>query len=64
MAAAQTEVVARVQALTRPAHPLEVYRLALLLVLLGIIAVSTLHAAADVDHVFDLAQGAYHLGRN
>jgi Zn-dependent protease with chaperone function len=63
LAMAQTEVVARVQALTRPARPLEVHRLALLLMLLGVIAFSTLHAAADVDHVFDLAQGAYRLGR-
>jgi beta-lactamase regulating signal transducer with metallopeptidase domain len=63
LAVAQTEVVARVQALTRPARPLEVHRLALVLMLLGVIALSTLHAAADVDRAFDLARGAYRLGR-
>lgn len=61
LAAADTEVAVRVEALTRPARPLAVGRLVLLLVLLGAIAVSTLHAAADVDHAFDLAQAAYHL---
>jgi beta-lactamase regulating signal transducer with metallopeptidase domain len=64
LAVAETEVAARVDALTRPQRPLAVYRLALLLGLLAVIAISTLHAAAEVDHVFDLAQGAYHLGRN
>ncbi len=63
LAVAETEVAARVQALTQPVRPLEVYRLVLLLVLLALIAISTLHAAADVDRVFDLAQGAYDLGR-
>jgi Zn-dependent protease with chaperone function len=64
LAVAETEVAARVQALARPARPLEIHRLALLLALLTVIALSTLHAAADVDRVFDLAQAAYHLGRN
>jgi Peptidase family M48 len=64
LAVAETEVAARVQALARPARPLEVHRLALLLVLLAVIALSTLHAAADVDRAFDLAQAAYHLGRS
>ena len=64
LAVAETEVVARVRALTRPPRPLEIYRLALLVVLLGVIAISTLHAAADVDRVFDLAHGAYGLGRS
>jgi hypothetical protein len=64
LAVAETEVVARVEALTRPARPLEVPTLVLLLALLAVIALSTLHAAADVDRAFDLAQAAYHLGRS
>lgn len=64
LAVAETEVAVRVQALARPARPLEVYRLALLLALLAVIALTTLHAAADVDRGFDLAQTAYHLGRS
>lgn len=64
LAVADTEVAVRVQALVRPARPLEIHRLALLLGLLAVIALSTLHAAVDVDRVFDLAQAAYHLGRH
>lgn len=61
LAVADTDVVARVEALTGPARPFAVGRLALLLALLAAIAASTMHAAADVDRVFDLAQSAYHL---
>lgn len=61
---ADTDVAARVEALTRPARPFAVGRLAVLLVLLAVIAISTLQAAADVDRAFDLAQAAYQIGRH
>ena len=63
LAVADTEVVARIDALNRPASPLTIWRLALMVALLLAIVVSTRVAAADVDRVFDLAQAAYHVGR-
>jgi Zn-dependent protease with chaperone function len=62
LAVADTEVAARIDALSHPASPLTLWRLALMVALLLAVVVSTQVAAADVDRVFDLAQAAYHVG--
>lgn len=64
LAAADTQVAARVAALTRPRHRLTVWRLTMLLGLLTAIAASTLDAAATVDRTFDLARAAYRLSHS
>jgi Zn-dependent protease with chaperone function len=59
LAAAVTEVAARVQALRAPAPRLTMWRVALLTALLIATAAAVLEAAHDTERLFELAQRAY-----
>ena len=59
LAAAATEVISRVQALRAPAPRLIVWRIGLLVALLGATAAAVLEAAHDTERLFELAQRAY-----
>ncbi len=59
LAAAATEIVARVQALRAPAPRLTLWRVALLVALLLATAATVLEAARETERLFELAQYAY-----
>jgi Zn-dependent protease with chaperone function len=61
LAAVTTQVATRVRALREPAPRLTLWRVALLLVLLAVIAAALLDAAHDTDRLFDLAQYSYRI---
>jgi Zn-dependent protease with chaperone function len=62
LAAAATEVGARVHALRGPAPRLTLWRVALLVALLVATAAAVLEAAHDTERLFELAQAAYRAG--
>lgn len=64
LAAAGTDVVARVQALRGPAPRLTLWRVGLLVALLVATAVAVLQAAGDTERIFEIAQSAYQAGRH
>ncbi|MEP6598325.1 MAG: M56 family metallopeptidase [Actinomycetota bacterium] len=59
LAAAATDVVTRIRALRAPAPQLAMWRIALLLGLLGATGAAVLEAAHDTERLFELAQYAY-----
>ena len=59
LAAADTEVAARIGALRRPSPTPSPWHLAVLFSLLAATAVATFAAAHDTEHLFELAQSAY-----
>ena len=59
LAAADTEVAARIGALRRPSPTPSPWHLAVLLSLLAATALATFVAAHDTEHLFELAQSAY-----
>jgi beta-lactamase regulating signal transducer with metallopeptidase domain len=64
LAAASTEVAARVHALRGPAPRLTLWRVALLLALLVATGAAVLEAAHDTERIFELAQAAYRTGHH
>jgi Zn-dependent protease with chaperone function len=64
LAAAATEVVARVHALRGPAPRLTLWRVAPLIALLVATAAAVLEAAHDTERIFELAQAAYRTGHH
>jgi Zn-dependent protease with chaperone function len=62
LAAAATEIVARVQALRAPVPRLTLWRVALLVALLVATAATVLEAARETERLFELAQYAYRTG--
>ena len=59
LAAAVTEITARVQALRAPAARMTVWQLTIVLTLLAATAGAVLEAAHDTERLFELAQAAY-----